>query len=174
MADIQPTRRAGDTGFGIPWPVIVLAAVFWMVAALMVNGSYQAAYQQQAHRLDALTQNGLLTYNGRLDRSRIAPLIAEAEANRVCWAAHPKPAEEPEPWYPPECGIYLPRDEISDVAAATYAAAHPDSASDAGWAAARGPLWNWTVVFMVLCAIGALMAWFINRAGEPARPRGQS
>ncbi len=172
MADIQPTRRAGDTGLGIPGPVIVLVVVYWVVAALMVNGPYQDAYQQQAHRVDALVQSGLLTYNGRLDRSQIPRLSAEAEANRVCRAAHPKPADEPEPWYPPECGIYLPRDEIADVVAATNAAAHPDSASDAGWAAARGPLWHWAVVFAVLCAIGALVVWFVNRVDEPARPRG--
>ena len=166
-------RQARGTGFSIPWPVIVLAAVFWMVAALMVNGSYQDAYQQQAHRVDALVQSGLLTYNGRLNQSQIPRLLAEAEANRVCRAAHPKPADEPEPWYPPECGIYLPRDELADVAAATNAAAHIDSASDAGWAAARGPLWNWAVVFAVLCAIGALVVWFVNRVDEPARPRGR-
>lgn len=167
-------RRAGDAGFSVPWPVIMLVVVYWLVAALMVNGPYQDAYQQQAHRVDALVQRGLLTYNGRLDRSQIPRLAAEAETNRVCWAAHPKPADEQEPWYPPECGIYLPRDEIADVAAAINAATHPDSASDVGWNAARGPLWNWTVVFMVLCAISALVAWFINRAEEPARPRRRS
>ncbi len=173
MADIQPMRRVGDTGFRLPWPVIMLVGVYWLVAALMINGPYQDAYQQQAHRVDSLVQSGLLTYNGRLDRSQILRRMAEAQTNRVCRAAHPKPADEQEPWYPPECGIYLPHDEIADVAAATDAAAHPDSASDAGWAAARGPLWTWTVVFVVLCAIGALVAWLINRADQPARPRGR-
>ena len=163
MADIQPIRRAGDSRAGVPWALLGIVMLYWTVAAVVINDAYQDAFQRQAHRIDALTQNGLLTYNGKLNKSRIAPLAAEAEANRVCWDAHPKPDDEPEPWYPSECGVYQPRDQISDVDAATFAALHRDSAAQMAWDAARSPLLTCLLGFIGLGCVAMFATWVVGR-----------
>ena len=63
-----------------------------------------------------------------------ARMAAEAHTNQLCWEAHPKPAGEPEPWLPADCGVYRPADAAADLDAATWAADHPGSNARAGWA----------------------------------------
>jgi len=156
MADVQQPAPGDEAGLVISAWWLRGIAVYWIVAAVMLFSTYSGVYQDEAHRVDILVGKGIFTYNGKLDLGRLAALKAEAEADRVCWDAHPKPADQPEPWYPPDCGVYLPRDLIADTDAANWAAAHPGSATAAGWAAIMTPLLYWTLGFLgiTLVALG--------------------
>jgi len=156
MVDVRQPTPADEAGLVISTWWLRLIAVYWVVAVVMLYSTYSGVYQDEAHRLDGLVDKGIFTYNGKLDLGRLAALKAEAEADRVCWDAHPKPADQPEPWYPPDCGVYLPPDLVTDTDAANWAAAHPGSAAAAGWASITTPLLYWTLGFVgiTLVALG--------------------
>jgi hypothetical protein len=169
MADTQFIRPATQAASPIPRILLVVTVVYWSFAAVTANGAFQRAYQDQSHRVDSLVQKGLLSYNGKLDPRRLGELRAEAEVNRVCWAAHPKPSDAPEPWFPEECGAYLPADLQTDIDAANFAIGHPGSPDVVGWAAASQPLLRWGLAYLGLGVVILGLTLFARRRAAARR-----
>ncbi len=170
MADIRRTRTAAETGGAAPWRILAaLAIAYWLIASAVACYNYLAADQEQAHRLRDLSDKGLLTLAGKLDRTRLAALAADAAKNGACMDAHPPPPGQTGPWNPEECDPYLPREADADAADATWAASHPDSRAIAGWRAAGETLRLWAIGFAPLAVIALLIGWVLARLDqEPA------
>ena len=168
MADFQSALSGDRARMALERFLFLLAAIYWLIAVLAAFNAYSQADQMQSHRLDTLSQKGLLNAAGKLDRTEVAKLSAEAHANQLCFDVHPKPAGELDPWLPPECGVYLPADLAADLDAATWAADHPGSNVSAGWAAAGHVLLGWLSIFALICVAGI----GISLAAHVTRRRG--
>jgi hypothetical protein len=158
MADFQSTASGDRARIALERFLFVVAAIYWVIAAVVAFNAYSHADQMQSHRLETLSQKGLLNAAGKLDRGQVAKYSAEARANQLCWDVHPKPAGAFDPWIPPECGVYLPAELAADLDAATWAADHPGSNAIAGWAAARHVLLGWLFIFAVICIGGVVVS----------------
>lgn len=139
------------------------ALLYCVVAVGFALYHFQVAYQAQSHRLDDLSQKGILSVTGKLDRIRLAVLSADAAKNGACMEAHPPPPGQTGAWTPEECGPYLPRNAEADATDAIWASTHPGSRGLVGWAAAEDSLRAWALGFVPATVIVALVGWFFGR-----------